>query len=470
MMEVVEKSLDDLTLADRFELDELVDRQALAEVTRSFEELFDVSLRLYGGSGKLLADTALRPRLYEYLEGHRKSRSALQEVVAKVRRAQPTAGPLVEACVSGARYRISAVTYEGRTVGRIILGPFRPSPDVDVPEALFRTEPELDRGRVAELLAELPVLDKAKVEKLEAHLQATLDLLLFSGLKALLASNMHLAAVRESFRELQEKSSRLQAAYERLKELDRLKSNFLATISHELRTPLTSIIGYSEMLIEGISGPLNAEQQDFVRTIHEKGNQLLGLIKSLLDLSKLESGTMGLRKAQTSVKNLVEDVVATLTPTARKKGVNLSARVEGQLPSLWADVGRLRQVLLNLSENAIKFTPQDGDVTVVARLGSVEVGDEGGAGSVLMLAAKQQAIELLVIDTGVGIDEKERPRVFDAFYQVDSSATREQGGTGLGLSIVKRLVEAHEGTIRIESNQPRGTMFVVTLPVLREPA
>src|SRR5690606_2190999 len=115
-------------------------------------------------------------------------------------------------------------------------------------------------------------------------------------------------------------------------------------------------------------------------------------------------------------------VVATLTPVARKKGVTLSARVEGQLPPLWADPERLRQVLLNLSENAIKFTPQGGEVTLVARLGTVDVGDDGGAGSVLMLPAKQQAIELLVIDTGVGIDEKERPRVFDAFYQVDSSA------------------------------------------------
>lgn len=469
-MEAVEKSLDDLTLADRFELDELVDRQALAEVTRSFEELFDVSLRLYGGSGKLLADTTLRPKLYEYLEGHRKSRTALQELVANVRRAQPSGSPIVESCVSGARYRISTVAYEGRPVGRIILGPYRPSQDVDVPEALFRTEPELDRGRVAELVAELPVLEPAKVEKLEAHLQATLDLLLFSGLKALLASNMHLAAVRESFRELQEKSSRLQAAYERLKELDRLKSNFLATISHELRTPLTSIIGYSEMLVEGISGPLSTEQEDFVRTIHGKGEQLLGLIKSLLDLSKLESGTMSLRKANTSVTGLVQDVVATLTPTARKKGVNLVARIEGQIPSLWADVERLRQVLLNLSENAIKFTPKGGDVTVVARVGSVDVDDASEAGSVLMLPAKRQAIELCVADTGVGIDEKERPRVFDAFYQVDSSATREQGGTGLGLSIVKRLVEAHEGTIRIETNQPRGTVFIVTLPVLRESA
>lgn len=465
MMDVVEKSLDDLTLADRFELDELVDRQALAEVTRSLEDLFDVSLRLYGAKGKLLADTTRRPRLYEYLEEHKKSRTALQEVVAKVRRAQPGSTPIDERCVTGAHYRVATVNYEGRPIGRIILGPYRSSDAPEIPHALFATEPALDKARVAELAAELPMLAPATVDKLERHLQATLDLLLFSGLKALLASNMHLATVRESFRELQEKSSRLQAAYERLKELDRLKSNFLATISHELRTPLTSIIGYSEMMLEGISGELNEEQREFVATIHGKGDQLLGLIKSLLDLSKLESGTMSLRRTNVSVANLVQDVVATLTPTARKKGVDLRAQQDGELPPLWADVERLRQVLLNLSENAIKFTPQGGSVTLLARSGSAAVDDPNGAGSVLMVPARRPAVELLVADTGVGIDEAERSRVFDAFYQVDSSATREQGGTGLGLSIVKRLVEAHEGSIRIESNQPRGTVFVITLPV-----
>jgi signal transduction histidine kinase len=302
------------------------------------------------------------------------------------------------------------------------------------------------------------------IARIEKHLQATLDLLLFSGLRALLASNMHLATVRESFRELSEKNSKLQAAYERLKELDRLKSNFLATVSHELRTPLTSIIGYSEMLREGIVGDLNEEQKEFVGTIHDKGEQLLGLIKTLLDLSKLESGTMSLRKAQMQVGALVNDVVATLTPQARKKGVELLARVDESLPELWADTDRLRQVLLNLSENAIKFTPAGGTVTVSAALTWLDGGDLGGAGGVLMLPVKRKGIQLRVADTGIGISDDERARVFDAFYQVDSSSTREQGGTGLGLSIVKRLVDAHDGTIQIESNAPHGTVFVVTIP------
>jgi signal transduction histidine kinase len=169
------------------------------------------------------------------------------------------------------------------------------------------------------------------------------------------------------------------------------------------------------------------------------------------------------------VADVVSDVVATLTPQARKKGVELGAQVEDALPELWADADRLRQVLLNLSENAIKFTPPGGLVTVSAAMKWLDSEDLGAAGNVLLLPARRRAVELRVSDTGIGIAEDERPRVFDAFYQVDSSSTREQGGTGLGLSIVKRLVDAHDGDIDIAANGSHGTVFVVTLPVLPEP-
>src|SRR5439155_7941591 len=132
-----------------------------------------------------------------------------------------------------------------------------------------------------------------------------------SGHKALLTSQMHLASMRESYRELREKNERLEEAYERLKELDRLKSNFLATVSHELRTPLTSIMGYGEMLAEGIGGPLNAEQMEFVETIRTKSEQLLGLILSLLDLSKLESGGATVRLARTGIAAVISEAAST---------------------------------------------------------------------------------------------------------------------------------------------------------------
>jgi len=214
---------------------------------------------------------------------------------------------------------------------------------------------------------------------------------------------------------------------------------------------------------------MSAEQKDFVRTIHEKGQQLLELITGLLDLSKLESGTLSVRKVELSVEQIVSDVIQTVSPTARKVGVNLSGGAAEGLPKLWADPTRLRQIILNLTDNALKFTPKGGSVTVTAGAGSMDANppeDDDGGGFVLF-KTEQPAIEIRVTDTGIGITDAEKAKVFDPFYQVDSGSTRQVGGTGLGLSIVKRLVEGHGGRVRVEDNQPRGTSFVVTLPCAR---
>jgi signal transduction histidine kinase len=314
----------------------------------------------------------------------------------------------------------------------------------------------------------MPAAREEAVRHIGQHLRATLDLCLFSGHKALLASNMHLASMRESYRSLEVKNLELQEAFDRLKELDRLKSNFLATVSHELRTPLTSIIGYSEMLGEGIAGPLAGDQIEFVRTIHQKGEQLLELITGLLDLSKLESGTLAMKRRRVDVSTIVKDVAETLSPRAMKAGVSLEQQLEPAIPELYADPNRLRQVILNLAENALKFTPAGGRVTLGARAVTLmPESDPDEGGGVVLLAARQPAVALTVADTGIGIADGEKIKVFDPFYQVDSSSTREVEGTGLGLSIVKRLVDAHGGFVRIEDNQPQGARFVVTIPCRR---
>ena len=461
-------TLEELTLGAGARLEELVDRQSVEQLAKSFAELFGVGVRLFDQDGKLLADASLPVELTLYLGTLKRARAALEGVVAAVKSVDPgDKGELVP-CVSGGRYRVLALEHDGRRVGRVVIGPYYPTTALDLPTSLLELEPALDIDRARGLFTLAPRIADDNVERLVRHIRTTFDVVMFSGLKTLLTSNMHIASVRESYRELERKNDKLQLAYDRLKELDRLKSNFLATVSHELRTPLTSIIGYSEMLLEGIAGDVTGEQRDFVQTIREKGEQLLGLIKGLLDLSKLESGTMSLRKAPTDVALLVRDVAQTMTPHAKKKGVAVSGDVEAGLPALWADSERLRQVLLNLTENAIKFTPAAGSVRIGARLGTMSASSGNGDDSgLVLLGAQRPAVEFRVADTGIGIPEGERDRVFDAFYQVDSSSTREQGGTGLGLSIVKRLVEGHDGSVRVEGNQPRGTVFVVLIPIRR---
>jgi two-component system sensor histidine kinase BarA len=426
-------------------LEDLVDREGLAELCQSFFTLFGIPVRVLSMDGTLLADVSREHEVCNYINTLASGRAACGATVGAVKIADPDEdGTLIHPCFSGQQYRVVAIEYEARRIGRFILGPYLPAEVTEVPSSLLEIDPKIDHEKARSLLVKVPRARSETVQRVARHLKAALDLILFSGHKTLLTSQMHLLSVRESFRELTDKQAKLQEAYDRLKELDRLKSNFLATVSHELRTPLTSIIGYSEMLGEGISGPLNPEQKEFVGTIREKGEQLLSLIQSLLDMGKLESGTMSVKRAHVRIEDVLGEVMKTLSPTARKKGVVLKLEGQGNLPELRADPERLRQVFTNLGDNAIKFTPQGGSVTLRTR------------------------VEVSVLDTGIGIPPGERDKVFDAFYQIDSSSTREYGGTGLGLAIVKRLVEAHGGTIRVEENRPQGAVFVVSLPVSEE--
>ncbi len=445
-------------------LEDLVDREALGELCESFFTLFGIPVRILSKEGKVLADATREHDLCTYINTFASGRAACGATVGAVKIADPDdEGALIHPCFSGLQYRVVAIDYEARRIGRFILGPYLPAEVTEVPTSLLDVDEKVDATQAKTFLVKVPRAKPETVQRVARHLKAALDLIMFSGHKTLLTSQMHLVSVRESFRELTEKQARLQEAYDRLRELDRLKSNFLATVSHELRTPLTSIIGYGEMLAEGIAGPLNPEQKEFVGTIREKGEQLLQLIQSLLDMSKLESGTMSVRKEKVRVDAVVGEALKTLTPNARKKGVQLRIESDPKLPEVRGDAERLRQVFINLGDNAVKFTPSGGSVTY--RLTALQHGGGDTDVGFALLSPVRSHVEVRVIDSGIGIPPAERQKVFDPFYQVDSSSTRADGGTGLGLSIVKRLVESHEGTIRVDENSPRGAVFVVTLPV-----
>lgn len=443
-------------------LEDVVARDELDELCRSTHVLFGIGVRIYSSDGALLANAASELEICRFVNQLSGGRTACGNTVSAAKSVDPgEEGDVTHPCFTGLAYRIVALENDGRRVGRIVLGPFAPAGLREPPESLAQTEKRLDMVQASELLATVPRVKPEALGRIAKHLKVTLELIIFSSHKAWVTSKLHLFSVRESYKQLEDKTHRLEQALAKLKELDRLKTNFLATISHELRTPLTSIIGYSEMLGEGIAGELTAEQGEYVRTIHAKGEQLLRLITGLLDLTKLESGTMTLRRAPTQIDAVLGDVISTLTPVARKKEVELVFETEKVACELTADAERLRQVFINLVDNAVKFTPKGGRVTVRSKV--IEGEGEDAAGGAL-LSPILRCVQVTVADTGIGIPASERAKVFDAFYQVDSSSTREYGGTGLGLSIVKRIVEAHGGTVRIDANDPEGTMFVVTLP------
>jgi signal transduction histidine kinase len=459
-----DKNLHDLTLGTRLRLDDLVDREALGEMTRSFQALFGISLRIFNAEGVLLAEAGAEQAICRYLGALPKGQIACRRTVEAARRAEvPASGEVAHACFTGAQYRIFAITYDARKLGKAVLGPYLPAEVTTVPSTLLEVDPDVDPTEARLLLPRMPRARPETVTLISDHLKRTLDLILFSGHKTLLTTQMHLSSVRESYRELQDKTKKLQEAYDRLKELDRLKSDFLGTVSHELRTPLTSIIGYSEMLVEGLAGPLAGEQQDFVRIIHDKGRQLLELILSLLDLSKLESGTVKLRKGAFSIGQLIDEVLDTFAPKARSRGIVLDRRVAPDLPEVQGDKERIRQVLGNLCDNAIKFSPEGAIVTLAAAMSLP--GDAEQESGFALLEPTRRMIDVRVIDEGIGIPVGERDRIFDPFYQVDSGSTREYEGTGLGLSIVKRLVDAHGGRVSVLGNTPKGAVFSVLLPI-----
>lgn len=453
----------DLTLADVARLEDIVDRGALAEVCRTFFELFSLPIRVFSRDGTLLADVHEPRAICTYVNALSEGRPACSALVGEVKGIDPQDGTVVHPCFTGAVYRVVPIAYQGRRLGRFVIGPYLPAELREVPRSLLVLDPAIDQEQAREALGEMPRLRKETAERLAAHLGGVLDLIIFSGHRAFLTSEMHVASVRESYRELAEKTDALQEAYDRLRELDRLKSNFLATVSHELRTPLTSIIGYSDMLATGIAGPLNVEQAEFVETIRSKGDHLLALISSLLDLNKLEQGKMSLHREEVDPLALVTDVAKTVAPMAGKKDVRVEVEAEPDLVPVHVDPVRVRQVLFNLSENAVKFSPRGGRVVLGVRRVERSDGAEDPMGLVL-LATPEHDLELSIRDSGPGIPEEEHERIFDAFYQVDGSSTREHGGTGLGLSIVKRLVDAHGGRVWVESTEGEGTTFRVTIP------
>ncbi len=231
---------------------------------------------------------------------------------------------------------------------------------------------------------------------------------------------------------------------QKLREVDTLKSEFLASMSHELRTPLNSIIGFADVLLEGLDGELNERMEEDVSLIRKSGSHLRELIGDILDMSKIEAGKMDLRYEQIDIAQMAQDIMKTAHPLAQEKSLELLLDLDESITEIPADRTRLRQVLWNIMGNAIKFT-EKGSVT-------------------LRIAAKADHVLISIKDTGMGISEASIPIVFEQFRQVDGSMERVAGGTGLGMPISKKLVELHGGAIWVESVIDQGSTFFFTLP------
>jgi signal transduction histidine kinase len=436
-------------LQQRIPLSDLLDLKAFEEVCRSFAELYRVGLKVFDETGNKLVDVKVgNADFCGYIWSKPAGREQCMATVGRVKSQDvgEEAAPTTFECFSGCRYVVEPVLYEGDLMGRVVFGPFVPDELTQLPEGLKRISSDFDARLADSYQQKIRRVGIPTAEKILKHFMGLLDVMVFTGHKNLIAAKLHIEAVTESYRELQEKNRQLEDSFAKLKELDRLKSNFLATMSHELRTPLTSVIGYSEMMLEGLGGPLTAEQREYLGIIMEKGENLLQLITSILDISKIEAGRVRLVLSEVDAGQVMRDAVATVLPLARKKGLKVACEPP-RIPRIHADRDKLRQCLVNLCSNAVKFTPAGGQITVSAE------------------PLPDARVAIHVTDSGIGISEEHLERVFDVFYQVDGSSTREYGGAGLGLAIVKSFVEAHGGEVRVGSRPNEGSVFTVVLPV-----
>ena len=251
--------------------------------------------------------------------------------------------------------------------------------------------------------------------------------------------------VEERTSELEEKTVELEQANISLQEVDRLKTVFLASMSHELRTPLNSIIGFTGIILQGMSGEIKAEQRKQLTMVKNSASHLLGLINDVLEISKIESGRVEFSLEEFSLDDVVTEVVEPFSSTVSEKGLELTTQVPEAI-TLFSDKRHMKQVLLNLVSNAVKFTDH----------GSVKI-----ATGVL----KDDNLEIRVIDTGIGIKQEDMDKLFQPFQQIDMPLTKTREGTGLGLYISKKLAVLLAGDISAKSEYGRGSEFTFTMPL-----
>lgn len=426
-----------MALDDPIVLSELIDVTDIRDIARSFAATHDVAIAVAEKPSKLLVSTAPDSPLRPVLD-------SASEAGASVTGPDGGASPgdagesggrpvLTRLEFDTGRYMIVPILHQGGSIGQLALSRQRPGDDSDI--------------------------DPDELTRLGHHISRVFDILIHNAFARHVTAAVHNEAMAANFSELSAKNKRLEKAVERMQEAERLKSSFLATMSHELRTPLTSVIGYSEMMLEGLAGPVNKEQREYLKTILGKADQLLQLITGILDVSMLESGAPPLKREPLIIRMLVDSVLTSLGDMLKARRVSVTETVDN-VPRVMADTRQLREVLRQLLANALKFTDSGDSIEIEIGVGALQPDS--------VTALGQSGVRIVVRDSGIGIAGEQQGNIFEPFFQVDSSSTRQYGGSGLGLTLAKRYIEAHGGRIWVDSVPGEGATFTIALPAVAD--
>ncbi len=259
---------------------------------------------------------------------------------------------------------------------------------------------------------------------------------------------IQLKALKDGLTEKNESLKIIKEQNEKILEADKAKNEFLANVSHELRTPLNAILGFSEILATNLYGDLNPKQTEYISDIRASGVHLLGIINEILDISKIEAKAVKLVRSTFDISRALDEVANILEPLASKKAIKLNKVLEEDF-EVYADYQKIQQILYNLVNNAIKFSPKDSQIELICEKDS-------------------DKFRIKVRDNGIGIDKKYHGKIFAKFVQLDCAYTKKESSTGLGLTITKELVELHAGKITLMSEVDNGSTFIIEIPLLSE--
>ncbi|MCG3174317.1 MAG: Adaptive-response sensory-kinase SasA [Myxococcota bacterium] len=392
-------------LEPSYHLRDLIKADLARELCACFQSIAGVPIRLLDAEGEPFADTSLPDS-----------------------RVSPGAGE------EAAHY--FPVELNGDLVGTVVIGPYAKSDRLSQP-----------------------------VDQLGKVIAQAFENILFQSAKSAMTQTMHLDTMAASHAEVDRKTRELKQAYLRLAELDRAKSSFLSTVSHELKTPLTSIMGYSELLTEGVAGPLNDEQRNYLQIVLTRGKSLLQMINGLLEVTRTDSAALEFSTDPVRLQDLVLAAVNRVQAVAAEKRIEIEMVLPESIPPLSADRRRMTEAITFILDNAVKFSRNGGKIRVtIAARKSAGASSQGGFSHPFLKQSHDSAV-VTVEDQGVGIREEDIPHIFEAFYQADSSTTREHGGAGLGLVLARGIVRAHGGEIEVESQVEKGSKFSIVLPL-----